>query len=158
MVSITTLGNAGIIWLIIAAFLMATKKYRRFGLFMFVAMGLAFLIGNLGMKNLIARPRPCWRHPEVPILVELPKDFSFPSGHTMHSVIGAFGVWKANKHMGIAAFILAGLIAISRIYLYVHYPTDVLGGLLIGLLIAMGVWYVGEHYEVWNFKKSRKKG
>ncbi len=136
---ITFLGDSGILWIVLGCIMAATKKYRKYGLALLITMVIGFLIGNLALKNLIARPRPCWRNSEIVLLISNPKDFSFPSGHSMHSFIGATMIWFANRKWGIAAFILAGLIAVSRIYLQVHYPTDVLAGVLLGIVLACGV-------------------
>ena len=100
------------------------------------ALVFCLLVGNVALKNLIARPRPCWRHPEVPMLIAVPKDYSFPSGHTMSSFAAAVSMFLANRKWGAAALAGAALIAVSRMYFYVHYPTDVLVGLVIGVVLA----------------------
>ena len=92
---------------------------------------------NVVLKKMIARQRPCWLNETVQLLVNNPKDYSFPSGHTMASFAVAPIIYRANKKWGIAAYILAGLIGFSRMYLYVHYPSDVLGGMLIGCLCGV---------------------
>ena len=84
------------------------------------------LVGNVCLKNLIARPRPCWLDSSVRLLIADPTDYSFPSGHTLSSVIGATILTKTDRRFGDAAIPLAALIAFSRLYLYVHFPSDVL--------------------------------
>ncbi len=145
--SVTHLGDGGIFWILICLILLCTKKYRKWGILFMISMLCCFLIGNIALKNLVARARPCWVNPDVPLLIGNPKDYSFPSGHSMISFTGALSVWYANKKWGIAAFILAAFIAFSRLYLFVHYPTDVLLGTLIGLLVAYAVHKAGEAYE-----------
>ena len=97
------------------------------------------LIGNVALKNWVARPRPCWLDPNVPLLIDLPKDYSFPSGHTLASVIAAAALTRANRKFGWIAMPLAALIAFSRLYLFVHFPSDVLASVALGLAIGRGV-------------------
>ena len=95
-----------------------------------------FLIGNVVLKNLIRRARPCWFYPERELLIPSPKDFSFPSGHTLSSFIAAFTLFRRDRKAGAAALILASCIAFSRLYLYVHFPSDIIGGVLLGYAVA----------------------
>ena len=100
------------------------------------------IFGNVIMKNVFARSRPCWIDDSVKMLIKIPKDYSFPSGHTSVSFAGAFAIFLYYKKAGIAAFVLASLIAFSRLYLFVHYPTDVAAGVLIGLLCAAASFFI----------------
>lgn len=137
MPKITALGNSGFLWFAAALALLCTKKYRRQGLVLLAGLALGVLVGNVCLKNLIARPRPCWLEPGVPLLIPVPQDYSFPSGHTMAAVIGAVILTGTDRRFGLAAIPLAVLIAFSRLYLYVHFPSDVLGAAAIGLLIGL---------------------
>lgn len=137
MPKITLLGNGGAIWLVAAFAMLITKKYRKYGAFMLAGLALGVLAGNLIMKPLIARPRPCWIDESVALLITNPTDYSFPSGHTLSSVIGATVLTKANPRFGLAAVPLAALIAFSRLYLYVHYPSDILGAAVLGIAIGL---------------------
>ena len=128
MPRITALGNSGVVWVVAAIVLLCTKKYRRYGVMLLVGLAAALLLGNLALKNLFARPRPCWLDESVPLLIARPSDYSFPSGHTMAGAIGA-------------AIPLAVLIAFSRLYLYVHFPSDVLGGAVLGVGIGLLMLY-----------------
>lgn len=101
-----------------------------------VALALGVLTGNLTLKPLIARPRPCWVDESVRLLIPKPTDYSFPSGHTLSSVIGATVLTKANAKFGLAAIPLAALIAFSRLYLYVHFLGAAVLGVAIGLLVC----------------------
>jgi len=134
---LSTLGNLGFIWIVTAVVLICLKKYRAVGITLLVALLLCLLIGNLGLKPLIARPRPCWVNPEVFLLIPNPTDYSFPSGHTLASFAAATVLFWHSKRLGFCALFVASLIAFSRLYLYVHYPTDVLGGILIGVGIGL---------------------
>ena len=138
---ITVLGDAGIFWMVIAAALLLFKKTRRVGLGMGIAMLMGLLLCNLTLNPLCQRPRPYDYQFDVfnkliPLLIEQQHDFSFPSGHTIASFEAAGVIALNNKKWGIPALILASLIAFSRLYLYVHYPTDVLVSVLLGLALA----------------------
>lgn len=147
MPKITLLGNGGAVWIVAAGVLLLTKKYRRFGAFLLAGLAIGVLIGNLTLKPLIARPRPCWLDESVTLLIEPPTDCSFPSGHTLSSVIGATVLTKANRKFGLAAIPLAALIAFSRLYLYVHFPTDILGAAVLGAAIGLVTCKAGA--KVW---------
>ena len=137
MPKITLLGNSGAIWILIACGLLCTKKYRKYGVLLLAGLAAGVLVGNVALKHLIARPRPCWLDPSVPLLIAAPTDYSFPSGHTLISVISATILTAADRRFGRAAIPLAALIAFSRLYLYVHFPSDVLGGALLGTGIGL---------------------
>lgn len=135
---ITLLGDAGIFWIAIAVLFLFIPKYRRIGLGMGVALIMGLLVCNVTMKPLFARIRPYdyqLQHfgREIKLLIEAQHDFSFPSGHTLASFEAATAIAIGNKKMGIPALVLACLIAFSRLYLYVHYPTDVLFSVAMGI-------------------------
>lgn len=136
MTFITTLGDHGIFWLLLAAVLFAVPRTRMMGGCMLISIGIGFLLGNVALKNMVARQRPCWLDPSVGLLVQVPRDFSFPSGHSMVGFEGAVSIFMFNRKWGIPALMLAVLIAFSRLYLFVHFPTDVLAGAALGTVIA----------------------
>ena len=143
---ITALGDAGIFWMVMAAILLLFKPTRRVGLGMGIAMLMGLLLCNLTLKPLCQRPRPYDYQYEafgklIPLIIERQHDFSFPSGHTIASFEAAGVIVLNNKKWGIAALVLACLIAFSRLYLYVHYPTDVLVSIVLGFALALlGNW------------------
>ena len=139
---ITRLGSGGLIWIGVALVFLASKKYRTDGLLLISTLLLCGLIGNITLKPIIARTRPCDVNTAIQLLIPRPTDFSFPSGHSMSSFAAATVIFNANRCMGIAAFILATLIAFSRLYLYVHYPSDIIGGILIGISISVATVYI----------------
>lgn len=136
MPKITWLGNGGLIWILAAAVLLCIRKRRRYGVLLLIGLALGLLIGNIILKNAAARPRPCWLDPTVQLLIRAPRDYSFPSGHTMASVIGATVLTGADRRFAPVAIPLAALIAFSRLYLFVHFPSDVLAAVVIGLAIG----------------------
>lgn len=146
---ITTFADEGIGWIIVAIVLCCIPKYRKAGITMGLALIFCLLIGNLTLKPLIARPRPYSYFPDMLLLVAPLTDFSFPSGHTFASFASATALYLHHRKAGAIAYMLAILIAFSRLYLYVHFPSDVLAGLLLGLLSG----YIA--YRVINLVSSR---
>ena len=146
---ITMFGDAGIFWMACATLLLFFRKTRRTGLGMWFAMAMGLLICNITLKPLVGRMRPydfqiqelekTWNDILVggKLLVETPHDFSFPSGHTIASFEAATVLLLNSPVMGIPAMILAIAIAFSRMYLYVHYPTDVIFSIFAGILFAV---------------------
>lgn len=130
---ITALGDHGFLWIILAAALLLHPKTRRMGKAVALSLLLEFVACDLLIKPLVARPRPCDLNPAVAMLISRPHGHSFPSGHTGASFASAFALWRGKSPLGLPALVLAALIAFTRLYLYVHFPTDVLGGLLLGL-------------------------
>ena len=133
---LTLLGEAGAIWIAVAMGLLLTKKYRKYGVCLSLALVAGLLICNVGLKNIVARPRPCWLE-SIDLLVKNPRDYSFPSGHTWSAVAGAWVATAANRRFGYAAIPLAAALAFSRLYLFVHFPSDVLAGALMGALLGL---------------------
>ena len=135
MVFITRLGDAGIIWIVLSIVLLLIPKTRKSGAVMVAALVVDVLLCNIVLKNLVARTRPYDVNTGVHLLVAKLHDYSFPSGHTAASFASVTTLYLAGeKKLWKFALVLACLIAISRLYLYVHYPTDVLGGILFGVI------------------------
>lgn len=155
---ITFLGNDGLIWLLSAGVLLLLPKYRRTGILLLVGLAVGALVGNAVMKPLFARMRPCWINPAVEMLISVPRDFSFPSGHTLSSVIAATVLTAADRRFGAMAIPLAALIAFSRLYLFVHFPTDVLASVAFGIVIGIVVLkYVGHMVDKMAFLLTKSK-
>lgn len=117
------------------------------------ALILDVILCNGILKNLVARVRPCDVNTTVQLLIPRPEDYSFPSGHTAASFATTAALFFAGKKkkLWIPALGLSVLIAFSRLYLYVHYPTDVLGGLLVGILCG----WIGAQLVNQVFKKQK---
>lgn len=107
---------------------------------MLACLAIGVLAGNVCLKNLIARPRPCWLDDSVFMLISVPADYSFPSGYTLASAIGATVLTKTNRKFGWAAIPAAIIIAFSRLYLFVHFPSDILAGAVLGIAIGEAVY------------------
>ena len=135
--AVSFLGNAGLIWLITAAVLLCVRRWRRVGVLLIAALAFTFVCNDLVIKPLVARPRPFLDHPELFLLIEPPSSWSFPSGHSASSFsAAAVLLWEGRRPWGIAALVLAALIAFSRAFLFVHYPSDILIGSLIGFALG----------------------
>ncbi|MBB5196969.1 phosphatase PAP2 family protein [Anaerocolumna cellulosilytica] len=139
MIFITNLGNSGIVWIVIAFLLLLFKKTRPIGIVLTLSLSLQFLLGERLLKPFFERPRPFLFYTDFEPFIRGPKSFSFPSGHTMSSFTATTVIFYYNKLAGIMSLLLAALIGFSRVYLFVHYPSDILGGMLLGFFTAMAV-------------------
>jgi len=135
---ISKLGNIGTIWIIISIIFILSKKYRKAGILGICSLLISAVLGEALLKNIIGRPRPFVQAPNIALLIPKPISYSFPSGHTASSfaAAGAFIKNIDNRKITIPLIILACTIAFSRMYLMVHYPTDILGGIILGLISA----------------------
>lgn len=140
MVFITHLGDLGIVWIIAALALVLKGGERKIAFAIVVGIVFAAVIGGLVLKPLVARHRPCDIDLAVQLLISRPTDFSFPSGHTAASFVAVSVLCIARSRWRVPAAVLAVLIALSRLYLFVHYPTDVLAGALLGILSGWLAW------------------
>ena len=153
MLFITSLGDDGWIWLAIGIVCLIFKKHRKMGLQLLLSMLCTYILGNLILKNIFARPRPCDIDTAVTLLLNRPHGHSFPSGHSINSMVAAVALFLNKKKNGIPAVIIATLIGFSRLYLFEHFPTDVLGGFIIAILVAIGVDWGFRQFQIWRAKK-----
>lgn len=139
MVTITSLGNMSIIWIAFIIIFLSTKEYKTMGKVMVLGFILNLIIVNLLLKNIFARVRPFNIVNHADLFIPTLKDGSFPSGHTSYAfTIFTIVLFMAKKKsLKVLTGILAVLIAFSRLYLYVHFPTDVIGGTIIGFILAI---------------------
>ena len=149
MCGITRLGDAGMIWILLCIVLLLMPKTRKSGIILLVGLLADLLICNVILKPMVQRIRPFDVVTEIELLIKRPLDYSFPSGHTAASFTSVMALYLAGeKKLWKLALVLAVLIAFSRLYLYVHYPTDVLGGVVIGVISgALGYWLVKKSEE-----------
>lgn len=139
MILLSTLGDGGILWIALGLLLLWPKRYRSTGIQMLVSIAITFIIGNLVLKNVVMRARPCMIDTTILPLIRVPGDYSFPSGHSMNGFTAAVALFCNQKKWGIPAIALAALIAFSRLYNFVHFPTDVMFGMLLGTTVAVVV-------------------
>lgn len=149
MIALSTVGNYGLIWIGIALVLCAFPKWRKAGLAMLLALLAAHVVGNLFLKNLIGRPRPYIAYPAWQFKIPAIEEFSFPSGHTIASFAAVFSLPSALGALKRSLAVVAVAISFSRLYLFMHYPSDILGGLLLGVAIGCSVasipWFKMAH-------------
>ena len=130
-------GSYGQLWVIIAVLLLIFKKTRKAGVSVLIAYAAVFLVGQIALKHLVSRLRPCQIDQAFALLVARPGSSSFPSTHTAWAFGAATAIFMRHRAVGVAAFVVAALIGFSRLYLFLHFPTDVLFGTAMG--IALGV-------------------
>lgn len=150
MIFITSIGDLGLVWILLAISLLFVKKYRKIGFLVLLSLLLANILGELILKNIVQRPRAFLQYPGIEILIKAPTSYSFPSGHTASSFAAATILSMYFKKYGWMSYILSSLIAFSRLYLFVHYPTDIIGGILLGIFSA---FIVSIFIEKYLFKK-----
>ena len=154
---VTLFGDGGVFWIGIAVLLLFFAKYRKTGFSMGMALVLGLVVCNITLKPLVARIRPYDFQlqefgREISLLISAQHDFSFPSGHTIASFEACTVLLLHDKRLGIPATVLAILIAFSRLYLYVHYPTDVLVSLVLGIAFGLlGNFLVNLIYKKWVY-------
>lgn len=156
MPKITFLADDGWFWIALAIVCLAFPKTRKTGAVMGLALIFGLIVCNLTLKPLVARIRPYDLMPTIEVLVEHLSDFSFPSGHTVASFEGAFAILLTQKkRFGIPAIVLASVIAFSRLYLFVHYPTDVLFGIILGTAFGfLAKFVVDKAIDAYKRKNS----
>ena len=143
-------GSKGEIWIILGIILLLIPRTKKTGLCVLSAYIIAYYVGDGLLKNLIARPRPCTMDETVALLISRPTSFSCPSVHSMLAFASASSVFRFHRKAGIAALVFAALIGFSRMYFFVHFPTDVLLGAILGFTIGLLVclcadgWHIGK--------------
>lgn len=156
---ITRLGDKGYVWITIAIILLFFKETRKAGITVLISLVFSLLINNECLKHLMERPRPFVTFPEMIPLIAKPHSFSFPSGHTSSSFSAAMVLlYMLPKKYGVPAVVMAAMIGFSRMYVGVHYPTDVLAGTLVGIVNSVLAYYLVTCVSEWirNKKKDTK--
>ena len=144
MITMTRLGDNGIFWIILALFFVAFKKTRRMGICCFLSMIFSYVSVNIILKNVIGRIRPYDAIEELMCIIEVQPDFSFPSGHSSISFacLTVIFLMVPKKTYAVIPAVIGLLICFSRMYVGVHYPTDILGGILLGILCGLLAYFI----------------
>lgn len=142
MIFISSLGNCGLIWIALGILLLLHPKWRYGGVAVLLALAASHVFGNMILKDWVARPRPFLAVPEVVLKIVPPHEYSFPSGHTITAFAAVFALPKALGSWRRFLVVLAVAIGISRLYLFVHYPSDVMAGALFGIVIGKIVAHI----------------
>lgn len=148
---VSELGNNGFIWITMSVFLIFNKKYRHIGIIMLTTIFMAVILGEGIIKHLVQRPRPSNFIDASNLLIKVPDSYSFPSGHTTMAFGSVFVFSKYFKKYKLYFFAFASIIGFSRIYLSVHYPSDVIGGVILGFISYELVIYLYHRYYKINF-------
>ena len=146
-VAISTTGDKGIGMILLALILLCIPKARKVGAVVAVALVLDLLLVNLTLKPLVARVRPYDLGFDLNLITHHPSDFSFPSGHTAVAFAGAVALYAAGKKWMAAGLVYACCMGFSRMYLLMHYPSDVLFGALFGALCGVAALYLYKRVE-----------
>lgn len=158
MKAITTLGDMGAVWIAIALLLCLNRKWRKTGQTAICATVLSFLVNNMFLKHFVARSRPYTIIEDLVPLIRKPTDYSFPSGHTACAFAVGFLLFrKLPKRYGIPCLVLAVLIGFSRIYLGVHYPSDVLAGAISGICISYAAEALMGYLAAYRKKRQEER-
>lgn len=148
---ITHLGDAGLVWIWLGIGLLCFSRTRRSGIAVLIALGLTLVVNNLLLKNMIDRARPFEVVEGLQILVGRPLDSSFPSGHSCASFAAATALWPYSwRRVRILVLGLAVLIAFSRLYVGVHFPTDVAAGCVLGCVLGRAAYCIEKKQGVWK--------
>ncbi|EPI10732.1 phosphatase PAP2 family protein [Enterococcus faecium] len=134
---ISNISNGGFIWLLLAAVLVLIPDTREYGLAILIGSLIYFFVGLLFIKKTTRRKRPYEKNRRLVLYTSKPKTSSFPSRHTALAFLSVAALFELSPVAGILAFLFACLIAYSRIFLLLHYPTDILGGAILGSVIGI---------------------
>ena len=163
MIIFTTLGDGGALWIVMGIYLLFFKNYRKAGVAILLSLIVGFIVFNLGLKPMIARIRPFIVDPSFQLLISAPKDYSFPSGHAWSSFAMVAVLFKEKIKGRYWVMGVASLMAFSRLYMTVHYPTDVVAGIILGLAVGYASIYAVNKYgpaimpKQWNIPESAYK-
>ena len=142
MIIATNLGTLGILWIVMAVILILDKPHRLIGNIVILTLIISTIVGEGIIKHLVKRVRPCNHQNSVALLIEKPISYSFPSGHTLSSFAVAEVLSTYFAQYKLIFMAIAFLIALSRLYLYVHYPTDIIAGMVIGILCSKLIFII----------------
>lgn len=163
MLKITALANGGMVWIAAAAVLFCFQKTRKCAWMLAFGLILCLVLNNLTLKPLFARERPFVYEPSLQIILPKPGEYSFPSGHALSSFMAATVLFYCGRRrfhaaaVGVPIFGLAALISFSRLYLMVHYPTDVVFGAVLGALFGLlAIYAVNAAYKLYHKREKTK--
>lgn len=143
---ITTVGNGGIIWIILSMYILFVRRQKMEGIALILSLIFVLVICLGIIKPIVARERPFTENELITLLIKKPTDYSFPSGHTASSFAVITTLYMYKDRLFKFALILGSLIAFSRMYLYVHYPSDIIAGIIFGVVFGILSYKIVEKY------------
>jgi len=148
MTVITHTGDMGLLWIGLTILLLCLPQKRKTGVILMLALLCDAILCNGILKLIFARIRPCDIKEGIELLIRHPSDYSFPSGHTAMAFTSVFALMFARERkLWLSALAWACLIAFSRLYMYVHFPTDILGGIVVGIVAGLAGNKLVQHWE-----------
>ena len=135
-------GNYGMIWLLTAIIALINPDSHSMSIHLLIALIASALIAQISIKSLVQRHRPCHLYPDIPLLIPTPHDSSFPSSHTTSAFACSTIIFLFYPSWGILAYLFAFLTGLSRIYFFVHFLSDVICGMLLGIGIGTIIYYI----------------
>lgn len=156
-VFLSYITTSGIIWIVAGIVLLFFRKTRTAGIILLASLALAFLTGDVLLKHIVSRPRPFEVNTAFKLLIKPPTGSSFPSTHSSLAAAATTVLLVKKRVLGFVALALAVCIAFSRLYLYVHFPTDVLCGLLLGVICATVMLLIARAVKLEDRISKRKK-
>lgn len=147
MKAVTMSGNYAAVWLIVSAVLILRKPTRNAGTVMILALVAGHVLNDYVIKEIVARPRPFVEDPSIVLIIDPPGGYSFASGHTVKAFAAAFALFIYERKWGSVALCYAALMGFSRMYLCIHYPSDVVAGAFIGIFCALLVYYIMKNVD-----------
>ena len=155
-VFLSYLTTSGIIWIVAGVVLLFFRKTRAAGIILLIALAIGYLTGDVLLKHLVNRPRPFTVNTDIDLLIKQPSGASFPSTHSTLAAAATTVLLVKKRAFGFIALALTVCIAFSRLYLYVHYPTDVLCGLLLGALCGAAALLIAKAGKLENRLTTEK--
>lgn len=149
LILVSRIGDNGEVWFVTMCVLLWQNSSRLTGWILFITMVLEVLICNVWLKPAFGRKRPFQSKPNITLLIKEPTDCSFPSGHTASAFAATIALWGCGSGLYLPALVIAVLTAISRLYLYVHWPSDVIGGIGLGVVIGFVGQFLGAFTSIW---------
>lgn len=157
MLILSYVTTSGIIWIAAGVIMLFFRKTRAAGIILLAALAAVFLTGDVLLKHIVNRPRPFTQNPDIILLLKAPSGASFPSTHSGLAAAATTVLLAKKRALGFVALVLTICIAFSRMYLYFHYPTDVLCGLLLGVLCGLLTLWIAKKINLENKLSNRKK-